>query len=157
MPVFTQVFPQSSVCSRTPTSDYSVHRQRMWCWPHSRPIYKAPLPAFIVSPFSVVPKKQSGRWHFIMHLSFTPGCSINDGIDVTDFPLRYSTVFDAMDSLMLLGRHSLMAKLDIIDAFCLCPIHPQDYHLLGSQWKGQYFYERVLPFSCAQHPTFSTA
>ena len=33
---------------------------------------------------------------------------MNDGISVADFPLCYSSVYDAMDSVMLLGH---MAKL----------------------------------------------
>ena len=39
---------------------------------------------------------------------------MNDGM--SDFPLRYSTVQDAIDSVMVLGRHSLMAKIDIRNA-----------------------------------------
>ena len=42
-----------------------------------------------------------------------PENSVNDGIWVEDFPLRYSTVYDAINSVMLLGRGALMAKIDI--------------------------------------------
>ena len=116
------------------------------------PFRQPPLPAFVVNPLGVVPKKRANKWRLIMHLSFPPGGSVNDGIDIADFPLRYSTVMDAMDSVMLLGRHSCMAKVDIKDAFRLCPIHPSDYHLLGSQWQGQFFHERVLPFGLRSAP-----
>lgn len=31
-------------------------------------------------------------------------------------------------------------------AFKQVPVRPEDWHLLGFQWKGKYYYERVLPF-----------
>ena len=93
------------------------------------------LPAFIVNPLGAVPKKHSGKWRLIMHLSFPTGTSINDGINISDFPLRYSTVYDTTDSVMWLGRHALMAKVDVQNAFRLCPVHPSEYHFLGYQWQ----------------------
>ena len=87
-----------------------------------------------------------------MHLSFPPGASINDGIDIANFPLRYSTVADAMDSCMRLGRGALMAKLDVQSAFRLCPVRPDEHHLLGMCWQGRYFFDRVLPFGLRSAP-----
>ena len=70
-----------------------------------------------------------------MRLSYPPGHSINDGIDSAEFPLRYSTVYEAMDSVTWLGRHSLMAKLDVKSAFRLCPVRPKEHHLMGMHWQ----------------------
>ena len=81
-----------------------------------------------------------------------PGTSVNDGINNLDFPLRYSTVFDAMDVVMKLGRGAKMAKIDIKSAFCLCPVHPSDHHLLGMRWREQYFFDPVLPFGLRSAP-----
>lgn len=116
------------------------------------PFPSPPLPNFVISPLGAVPKKRSGKWRLIMHLSHPPGGSVNDGINIADFPLRYSTVYDAMDAVMHLGRHALMAKLDIQSAFRLCPVLPRDHHLLGMQWQGQYYYDRVLPFGLRSAP-----
>ena len=116
------------------------------------PFLEPPLPAFVVNALGAVPKKRAGTLRLIMHLSFPPGDSINDGISVSDFPLRYSTVYDAMDSVMHLGRNALMAKIDVKGAFRLCPIHPADHHLLGYQWQGRYYYDRVLPFGLCSAP-----
>ena len=69
-----------------------------------------------------------------MHLSYPPGSSVNDGIDIRYFRLRYSTVSDAIDSVMRLGQGALMAKIDIKSAFRLCPVHPADHHLLGMKF-----------------------
>jgi len=83
---------------------------------------------------------------------YPPGHSINNGIDIAEFPLRYSTVYDAMDSVMRLGRHSLMAKVDVKSAFRLCPVRPEEHHLLGMHCQGQYYFNRVLPFGLRSAP-----
>ena len=116
------------------------------------PFMHPPFPNFIVNPLGAVPKKRTGKWRLIMHLSFPPGASINDGIDIANFPLRYSTVADAMDSCMRLGRGALMAKLDVQSAFRLCPVQPDEHHLLGMCWQGRYFFDRVLPFGLRSAP-----
>ena len=82
-----------------------------------------------------------------MHLLYPTGNSINDCIDIDEFPLCYSTVCDTMDSVMWYGRHSLTAKLDIKRAFHLCPVRHEEHHLLGMQWQGQYYFDRELPFA----------
>ena len=116
------------------------------------PFPSPPLPNFVVSPLGAVPKRRSGKWRLIMHLSFPPGSSVNDGISIADFPLRYSTVYDAMNAVMHLGRHALMAKLDVRSAFRLCPVLPSEHHLLGMQWQGNFFFDRVLPFGLRSAP-----
>ena len=116
------------------------------------PFPSPPFSTFTVSPLGAVLKKRSKKWRLIMHLSYPSGNSVNDGIDIADFPLRYSTVYDAMDSVMQLGRHSLMAKLDIKSAFRLCPVCPSEHHLLGMYWQGQYYYDKVLPFGLRSAP-----
>ena len=55
-----------------------------------------------------------------------------------------------------------MAKTDIKNAFRIIPIHPNDYGLLGMQWRGLYYYDRCMPMgcsssSCLPFETFSTA
>ena len=116
------------------------------------PFPEPPLRDLIISPLGAVPKKRTGKWRLIMHLSYPEGSSINDGINVEDFPLKYMTVYDAMDSIMRLGQGALLAKLDIKSAFRLCPVHPADQHLLGMHWNGQYYFDRVLPFGLRSAP-----
>ena len=54
-----------------------------------------------------------------------------------------------------------MTKTDIKSAFCIIPIHPDDYHLQGMTWNNSYFFDRCLPMgcssSCAIFEAFSTA
>ena len=99
-----------------------------------------------------MPKKRICKWRLIMYLFHPPGSSVNDGIDIHHFPLRYSTVQDAMDSVMLLGCAVLIAKLDVKSAFRLCPVRPEDHHLLGMRWQGSFFFDKVLPFGLRSAP-----
>ncbi|XP_068721411.1 uncharacterized protein [Montipora capricornis] len=54
-----------------------------------------------------------------------------------------------------------MAKTDIKNAFRIIPIRPEDYGLLGMQWRDLYYYDRCMPMgcssSCLTFETFSTA
>ena len=91
-----------------------------------------------------------------MHHSDPPHHSGNDGFDIQDFPLNYSTVYYAIDSVMETSLfhtlssltysggqpHFFMAKLDVTS---LCTIRPADHHLLGMKWQGQYYFDCVLP------------
>ena len=56
---------------------------------------------------------------------------------------------------------SYLAKTDIKIAFRMLPVNPQDYHLLGMKWKGQYYYDKCMPMgcssSCKTFEAFSTA
>ena len=116
------------------------------------PFTNPPFSNLVVSPLGAVPKKRSDKWRLIVHLSYPEGQSVNDGIDVADFPLKYMTVYEAMDSIMRLGRGAPLAKLDIKHAFRLCPIRAQDQHLLGMQWQGRYYFDQVLPFGLRSAP-----
>ena len=54
-----------------------------------------------------------------------------------------------------------MAKTDVKNAFQIMPIHPDDYGLLGMQWRGLYYYDRCMPMACSSScltfEMFSTA
>ena len=48
--------------------------------------------------------------------------------------------------ILSLGRKTLLVKADIKEAYRMVPIHPQDQQLLGVQWRGEIFIDRMLPF-----------
>ena len=50
-----------------------------------------------------------------------------------------------------------MAKSDIEEAYRLLPIHKDDKHLLGTQWKGQVYIDTALPFGLRSAPLIFTA
>lgn len=45
-----------------------------------------------------------------------------------------------------------MAKTDIRSAFRNVPVHPNDWELLGMQWNGFYYFDKVLPFGLRSAP-----
>ena len=83
---------------------------------------------------------------------YPSGGSFNDGINYADFPLHYFMVYDAINSIMLIGHGTQMAKIHIKSAFQLCPVHPTDHHLLGVKWKGQFYFDCVFPFDLRSAP-----
>lgn len=117
------------------------------------PFAEPPFPNLQVSPLGIVPKKHSEKFRTIFHLSYPKsGVSINSCIDKEEFSLTYVTIDNAIQSIQSLGRGTLMCKTDIESAFRLFPVHPDDYDLLGMQWDGSYYFDKVLPFGLRSAP-----
>ena len=116
------------------------------------PFPAPPFPSFNVSPLGAVPKKHSGKWRLILNLSNPPHGSVNDGIPLEEFTFKYISVDTASDAIMKLGRGCSMAKIDVKSAFRICPVNPADWPLLGFQWNGAFYYDRVLPFGLRSAP-----
>ena len=125
------------------------------------PFQFPPLHPFRISPLGVVPKKTSGEFRLIHHLSYPKGSSVNDGIESEHTRVCYATVDDAIKFIKLAGLGCFLAKTDIKNAFRIIPISPDDYNLLGMQWRGLYYYDRCMPMgcssSCLTFETFSSA
>ena len=99
--------------------------------PYSEP----PLSNFRVDPLGVVPKKTAD----ILHLSYPPGGSVNYYIVKDDFSLQYVTINRAISHIKQLGQGCYLSKLDVDMAFRIAPVHPDEWHLLGMKWQGQYY------------------
>ena len=94
-----------------------------------------------------------------MDLSSPKNFSVNDGIDSALSSLSYASI-DHLSSLILsLGRGAMLVKADIKEAYRMIPIHPQHQRLLGVQWRGEVFIDRMLPLILAyvQHPNIFSA
>lgn len=113
------------------------------------PFVSPPFTTFCISPLGVVPKKTPGEFRLIHHLSFPRGSSINDGISDEFSSVTYATINDAVSQIKLLGRGCFLAKTDIKSAFRIIPIRPEDYHLLGMQWKAMFYYDKCMPMGCS--------
>ena len=125
------------------------------------PFKQPPFPNFFVSPLGVIPKKTPGEYRMIHHLSFPYGLSVNDSIPREFCTVKYATVDDAINIVKKLGKGCAMAKTDVRNAFRILPVHPSDFHLLGIQWKGKWYYDACLPMglasSCKHFESFSSA
>ena len=102
-----------------------------------------------ISPIGLVPKKQSGKFRLIHHLSHPPGASINDGISEEHSKVIYQSIDDAVKIINELGQGCFLAKTDVAEAFRIVPLHPSQYTLFGMKWKDKYYFDRCLPMGCS--------
>ena len=110
------------------------------------PFASPPLTNFRTSPIGVVPKKEPNKFRMIMDLSSPKGQSVNDSIADEEASVKFNSFDDAVKLVAELGQGALLAKLDIKSAFRICPVHPEDWHLLGFTFCGLYFVDLCLPF-----------
>lgn len=115
------------------------------------PFPTPPFPCMQVSGLGTVPKS-NGKLRMIHDLSSPHGESVNDTIPKDEFSLHYDTIDTAIAYIMQLGRGALLTKIDIRNAFRLCPVSPTDWCYLGISWQGQFYYDKVLPFGLRSAP-----
>ncbi len=110
------------------------------------------------SPFGVIPKKnRPGKFRLILNLSAPEGASVNDGINKELASLSYITLDKVAVSAARLGHGTLLAKMDIKQAYRQVTVHPNDRPLLGMQWKDQVYIDTTLPFGSRSAPLLFTA
>ena len=68
------------------------------------------------------------------------------------FTLSYAQVDDAIDFIMHEGHGTLLAKIDIHDAYRLVPVHPEDRPLLGMAWRSHFFVDLAFPLGLHSTP-----
>ena len=111
-----------------------------------------------ISPLGAIPKKgRPGKWRLILDLSSPEGLSINDGIAKEDCSFHYASVDWAVQQIVQLGQHALLAKMDIRKAYRNIPIAPTDQHLLGFTWDEKVYVDKVLPFGVRSAPLIFSA
>ena len=57
-----------------------------------------------------------------------------------------------IQAILKLGQGCFMAKTDREAAFCQYPVHPDDWQLLGMQWTGKYYFDKILSFGLRSAP-----
>ena len=108
--------------------------------------------------FGVIPKaNKPGKWRLIVDLSYPHGSSVNDGISTGDASMAYSSIEDAGRIITKLGQFTLLAKIDIANAFRIVPVHPDDRHLLGMKWNSAIYIDKQLPFGLRSAPALFNA
>ena len=117
------------------------------------PFNKEPPLTAHINRFGVIPKRhQPNKWRLIVDLSYPAGQSVNDGIPKTLCGLSYITIDSAIQNILQLGPDTLLAKIDIKNAFRLLPVHPADRHLLAMEWNNQVYFDACLPFGLRSAP-----
>ena len=106
---------------------------------------KAEAKGIHCSPMGLIPKRTGlGKWCLIVDLSFPVGASVNDRINKELCSLSYVSVDAVAKAILQTGRGTLMAKMDIKQAYHTVPVHPADYVLLGMRWDDKV--HKSLPF-----------
>jgi len=111
-----------------------------------------------INRFGCIPKKhQPGKWRLITDLSYPEEQSVNDAISPALCSVKYITVDQVARHAVLLGKGSLIAKIDIQSAYRLIPVAPEERHYLGMFWRNQMYVDGMLPFGLRSAPKIFTA
>lgn len=117
------------------------------------PFLSPPLTPFRASPIgSVTRKRNPAKRRMINHLSWPKGSSVNDGIPDDQAAISYDMFERAVDDLIRSGPGSLMAKLDLKEAFRHVPIRREDWPHMGFSWRNKFYYCIVLTFGLRSAP-----
>jgi hypothetical protein len=124
----------------------------------SGPFLSPPCRNFIASPLGAFEKKHSNKIRIIHDLSWPPDESVNSFIPAHMCTVSYISVDDAVKQVKLRGKHSLMSKLDLKDAYKCVTVRPEDRHYLGSSWVDddghvKFYLDNVLPFGLRSSAT----
>ena len=116
------------------------------------PLKRVHLPSTSIV-FGVIPKpSQPGKWRLIVDLSHPESASVNDGIHPDLCSLSYASIDDAVAQIIHKGKGMHLAKLDLESAHRMVPVHPDDCHLLGMEWNGEWYIDTALPFGLRSAP-----
>ena len=78
-------------------------------------------------PRNIFPKPhQPGKWRLIVDLSSPHGHSVNDAIEADFCHMHYSSVLEAAELIRQLGPGTLLAKVDLHQAYRILPVHADD-------------------------------
>ena len=134
-------------------TDYLQREERLGRLAWLPPTLALTPPVVQISPFGVIPKKyKPNKWRLIVDLSSPEGHSINDSIPQKLCSVSYISIDHAVSMARGLGTGSLLAKLDLREAYRAVLVHPSDQQLLAVSWKRASFIDKVLPFGLRSAP-----
>ena len=120
------------------------------------PFDAPPFSVYRVSPIGIAEGKYSGKKRLILDLSSPHNdavhSSINDLIDKESCSLSYVKIDDAISAIKHCGKHAILNKTDITDAFKQLGIRRDQHHLYCMKWKGLYYYYVRLCFGSRSSP-----
>jgi len=106
-----------------------------------------PLPNyFCCSPLGHRLFKRHPKRRVFNHYSWPEIGSVNDEMPDIEGEINYNSFESAAAVLRESGRGSLLAKLDLKDAYRHIPVRSTDWNLLGFHWLGKFYYPAVLMF-----------
>ena len=125
--------------------------------PNIVPVY---LKFVRVSPVRLIPKKSMGvaianKFRLIHNLSHgkISHSSVNDWINVENFELEYIRVDEVGRAVRDAGHLAKIWKSDMVDAFRIAPMDPDDIPLLGISFEDRLYLESRLVFGVRSGPS----
>ena len=110
------------------------------------PYKKPPLPGFRSSPRGL--KEEPTKFRPLTFANQPHGDSVNDGIPKMDH-IQLARAQDIERKINATYRRTgqvWMAKADIKMAYRTMPVRPEDWHLQGIKWDGQYYIDMRMSF-----------
>jgi hypothetical protein len=101
------------------------------------------FPNLRLSPIGLVAKKPSG-WRMIQHLSFPLGNSVNSYIDPELATVQYTSFDKVLSTISEIRRGAELARMDILSAFRLLILHPDEFELFGLHFKNQFYFCNIV-------------
>ena len=77
---------------------------------------------------------------------------MNEHIDKDMFACKYSQFDEAVVIVRDIGSETFMAKIDIKNAFKICPVRKEDWSLLCFIWDKAFYFYTALPFGARSSP-----
>ena len=68
--------------------------------------------------------------------------------------MSYTKVDNVVQGFWQSGVGSMLAKINIKNAYRVVPVHPVDKHLLATAWRGKLFVDRALLFGLRSAPKY---
>ena len=96
--------------------------------------------------------KPNGSVRIILNLSAPKGVSVNDGIDVKEYPTKMSSTTQWLRVLKKAGKGCVFLKVDWADAYKHISVSPEDTDLQWFIWMDRAFKELCLIFGAASSP-----
>ena len=85
----------------------------------------------------------------IQHLSYPLGSSINSFIDPQLATVQYTSFDKVLGTISKLGKGAEMARMDIVSAFRLLILHPDEFVLFGFRFQDNFYFQKALPMGCS--------
>ena len=71
--------------------------------------------------------------------------------------MSYTSLDHAVELAKKMGKGSLLAKLDLREAYRAVPVHPSDQRLLAVSWNSTTYLDEALPFGLRSAPKLFSA
>ena len=118
------------------------------------PFKNKPFSNLRLSPIGLVAKKpppgsKIHGWRMIQHLSYPLGSSINSFIDPQLATVQYTSFDKVLGTISKLGKGAEMARMDIVSAFRLLILHPDEFVLFGFRFQDNFYFQKALPMGCS--------